>query len=256
MNSPETFRYSYAPSLKSERVGDMERFAGQIATLCVTLDENPSIQYRSDWENNFELANLVQEKLKSYKCDEPGLGEGPVKAKSKLLILDRGFDCISPLLHELTFQAMAYDLMPIFEDVYKYKIHGVEREEWLDETDDLWCNFRHEHIAVVSKKITDKLREFSNSAIEKSGIHNLTLVLKKTIAELPHHQKELSKYAAHLNMAEDCMNVYQVRTFLKTNKTFLIINFFQRDTLISYVTLSRILLWELMLKARRLQISI
>lgn len=226
LDSPESFRLSYAPSLKSERVGEMERFAGQIATLCVTLDENPSIQYRSDFENNFKLANLVNEKIKSYKCDEPELGEGPEKAKSKLLILDRGFDCISPLLHELTLQAMAYDLLPISKDIYKYKIHGVEKEEWLDETDELWCSFRHEHIAAVSKKITEKLKEFSNSTIEKSGIHNLTLLLKKTIAELPHHQKELSKYAAHLNMAEDCMNVYQVRKFPNTSKTFLILLLF------------------------------
>lgn len=46
LDSPGTFQCLYSPSLHTARVAQMERIAEQVATLCATLGEYPSVRYR------------------------------------------------------------------------------------------------------------------------------------------------------------------------------------------------------------------
>ncbi|XP_039185526.1 syntaxin-binding protein 3 [Crotalus tigris] len=211
LDVPNAFYRCYSPNIEKTNDNVMEQIAEQIVTLCATLEENPGVRYKGKpLDNANKLAQLIEKKLENYsKIDERGQVKG--KTNSQLLIIDRGFDPVSTVLHELTFQAMAYDLLPIENDTYKYKTDGAsgkEREAILEEDDDLWVKIRHRHIADVLEEIPKLMKEVSSKRKATEGkisLNNLAQLMKK----MPYFRKQITKQVVHLNIAEDCMNKFK-----------------------------------------------
>ncbi|XP_045147953.1 syntaxin-binding protein 3 [Echinops telfairi] len=185
LDVPDAFYYCYSPDPNNANEKDaiMEVMAEQIVTVCATLDENPGVRYKSKpLDNANKLAQLVENKLENYyKLDEKSQIKG--KTHSQLLIIDRGFDPVSTVLHELTFQAMAYDLLPIENDTYKI-------------------------LSQLDREIPKLMKEISSTKKATEGKTSLS-ALAQLMKKMPHFRKQITKQVVHLNLAEDCMNKFK-----------------------------------------------
>ncbi|XP_014861101.1 PREDICTED: syntaxin-binding protein 3-like, partial [Poecilia mexicana] len=204
-DDPGAFRRIYSPH-SQDKSKTLETLADQLVTLCATLNEYPGVRYKKDnnMQNAKTLAELVDNKLaRHYELDDSG--KKKEKTQAQLLIVERGFDPVSPILHELTYQAMAYDLIDIQNDTYRYKSKdGSEKHALLNEDDMLWVKLRHHHIAEVSEQIPKMVKEISASKKQPDGkitISNLAQMMKK----MPSFRKQLTEKTIHLQLAEDCM---------------------------------------------------
>ncbi|OPJ77226.1 syntaxin-binding protein 3 isoform X1 [Patagioenas fasciata] len=213
LNVPDAFYRCYSPTQEKSKDKDavMQVMAEQIVTLCATLDENPGVRYKSGPSDRAsKLAQLVEKHLENYyKTDE----RSQIKAKthSQLIIIDRGFDPVSTVLHELTFQAMAYDLLPIENDTYKYKSEGPagkEQEAILEEDEELWAKIRHKHIADVIEEIPKLLKEVASKKKATEGKLSIS-ALSQLMKKMPHYRKEINRQVVYLNLAEDCMSKFK-----------------------------------------------
>ncbi|KAA0200082.1 Syntaxin-binding protein 1, partial [Fasciolopsis buskii] len=218
-------------ALYPDKVRVLEHLAEQLATVCVTLEEYPRICFRKT-DSNMELARLTQIKLDACRDSNPNMGQGLHKDRSVLLILDRGFDPISPLVHELTLQAMCYDLLNIIDNTYTSE-NG--KKVTLNEQNPLWKELRHTHIAHVSSDLPARVREFAASkkqflamqrskpiesaeggyvneaaTIETSAKDSVGLQdLSNLIRQLPQFQTEAAYYSALYVVTDACMRIFR-----------------------------------------------
>ncbi|RVX74120.1 hypothetical protein B0A52_01952 [Exophiala mesophila] len=234
---PSSFHYLYHPGCDAMVKNHLDTLTQKIVSVCVSLGEYPLIRYYKPGENRryaadvlcYHLASFVQNALDEYARDERN--NFPPQSQSNrpravLFITDRTMDLASPFVHELTYQAMAMDLLPVRDDEDKVTYKNVIRrgqpdQEELDveisERDNLWVAHRHMHMKDLLVKLSERFREFqakNPQFAETDGQPASINTIKDMLAGLPEFQEGKEAFSLHIDMAERCARMFSERKLL------------------------------------------
>ncbi|KAI0629391.1 Sec1-like protein [Trametes polyzona] len=164
------------------------------------------------------LAFMVQQNLDEYKKANPDWPKpsDPPRPRGTLIVTDRSMDTMAPLLHEFTYQAMANDLLPIEDgNTYRYKFQTAvgayeDKVATLSDADNVWTDLRHMHMREAIDKLMADFNQFmqDNAGFKGEGAANLN-DMKDMLANLPQYQEQREKFSLHLNMAQECMAIFE-----------------------------------------------
>jgi len=166
------------------------------------------------------LAFMVQNNLEEYKkanADFAKHSPNDPRPRGTLLITDRSMDMLTPFIHEFTYQAMANDLLPIENGTkYTYKFQSSvgayeDKTATLSESDTVWTSVRHMHMKEAIDKLMSDFNKFlEENAVFKKGEGAASLNdMKDMLANLPQYQEQREKFSLHLNMAQECMALFE-----------------------------------------------
>jgi len=203
--------------------------AEKLVTLCATLNEFPYIRYDQKSRICSSLASVFKMKMDEFIGTNPawwyhGSGNCPFhgveRDRSTVLLLDRSSDCLTPLMHDFTYQAMVNDLLTVLGDKITYKAESPnnprvkeDKDVLLNDKDKLWVELRGEHIAKVIEVLSGRINEVVNSSTSnvtrKGQGSNMSLAqLASALKELPEYREVMSKLSQHMHIAHECMDEF------------------------------------------------
>ena len=105
-----------------------------------------------------------------------------------------------------TYEAMVHDLLPVSPlGVYRYDIEtnaGPQRKEAvLGESDPLWVELRHAHIASALHTLAEKARLFSEQGGGRLTGESTTGSIKRAVENLPRFMEAQAKLSVHTSIA-------------------------------------------------------
>lgn len=230
LGDPYALEKFYNESCMDLLTGALHKIALQLVSVCATLGEYPIIRfYNADKTDHnlrklpYMLAREFQNELDRYARDHANFPDTSEKRpRAVFLILDRAVDWIAPLLHEFTYQAIAYDLLDMKdwrEYSYMENIQGKEQQQLgkLSDKDPEWVSSRHAHIGTTGEKLGQKLAQLKkeNPHLADASKEAKVTDLKDMMLGLSSFNEQRARYVFHIAMASECMAQVEQRNLIE-----------------------------------------
>ncbi|KAK9463643.1 Sec1-like protein [Lipomyces oligophaga] len=189
--------------------------AQKLVSLCATLGEYPIIRFHKPSNTSYEahpLAFLVARKFQveidqyaRMNSNFPSTEAN--RPQSIFLILDRTIDMKTPLIHDLTYEAIAHDILTIENERYTYQKPDDPQEKTvglLSDKDRFWVSLRHAYIANAMDQIGMLTRQLieDNPDVVNIGTATSTSQLKQALFTMHGFSEDKERLELHVNMID------------------------------------------------------
>lgn len=233
--NPGALQVYYNPQCHDLVTQSVKRTATCLVDVCVLTGEYPIIRYYQPNDNDSYfnasilpkmIANEFQDQLDEYTRHHPDFPPASTRQRSIFMITDRTLDLFAPLLHEFSYQAMAYDLSSnIHRDVYKYEAETEmgtmePKESKLDDKDDEWNQLKHLHILDAKELLNSKTEEFlakNPLFVDRSNIKTTSDILS-AIAHLKGFDEDRRKLILHKTLIEELILINGERKLVELSE--------------------------------------
>lgn len=239
MNNPRYFAELYRNPVADGESSVELMIANKLVTVCASLNEYPHIRYRASSRVSKSIARIFSRQFTEFIGKNKswwyhGDSDHTDRGRATLMILSRSDDCLSPLLHEFTYQAMVNDLLELEGDKITYKAQTsgtaadtgnanatMDQDALLNDNDELWVELRGKHIADVIQILSTRIRDIVNSntavALNAKSQQAKALTLSqmaKALKALPEYREVMGKLTQHMNISHQCMSIFKKTNLL------------------------------------------
>ncbi|OTF75544.1 vacuolar protein sorting-associated protein-like protein [Euroglyphus maynei] len=198
-----------------------QRITQGIISILLSLNRCPLIRYQS----SSEMAKRLAEQIRQTIAKENVLFDTNTSTESQpiLLILDRKFDPITPLLNQWTYQAMLHELLTIANNrVSLANVPGVAKElkeiVLSQEQDEFYQKNLYLNYGEICSNIKCLMEDFQQKTQQQKKIETIA-DMKSFIETYPQFRKMSGTVTKHVTLIDEICRIVNASSLLEVSES-------------------------------------